>query len=322
MPKKLKIDSLNADLSAISNLLKFAESANDKIGQIQYKYRKMELEEKISALESTPTHNASIALYFGGKPVIGSAGISAAFAGKTIHSFQNIISNVYASYSGDRMNDTIKGEKGKLPFLDESKLMVTTITKGSFGFILDEIDNENTLTNTNLSNVVDEVANILVDTSSNEESFFYDVVARINSRTFSAVKEFFVTLEKNSATLRVVEDNKDFYLNEEAIHRAKIRTEASISEEKKIELKGTLIGVLPIHRKFELVLENNGQLIYGGMTSSALKQYMDFEQQGISMKENKIHALCYQKTIESLTAEPKSVYTIYYISLEQPNLLT
>lgn len=97
MMKRLELDSLKADLSAVEALLVSRTQAEDPIGWMQYASRKAQLQQQVAEMEIKPDLHASVALYFGGRPVIGSRGIMADFAGKTLEQYQDMVSKRNAS---------------------------------------------------------------------------------------------------------------------------------------------------------------------------------------------------------------------------------
>ena len=85
MPRRLELQALEAELAAVTDLLSQASETGDPVGVQQYAQRRSEIESGIESLRGASTHQASVALYFGGKPVYGSRGISAEFAGRLRH---------------------------------------------------------------------------------------------------------------------------------------------------------------------------------------------------------------------------------------------
>lgn len=162
----------------------------------------------------------------------------------------------------------LPGSRGPISKTESAQLMITEVAKGSFGFVLDELDTQMTMTDTKLKIVVDDVVNMIDKTASNESSKFEEVISEIDDRTLISLRNFFVNLDKNAATLRLVEGEKDFQLDELAIQRGRQRTENSSIDEQIDFLDGVLIGFLPEHRKFELKL-NSGELIYGTATKES-----------------------------------------------------
>lgn len=274
MSNKLKLESLQAELAAVDTLLKQAIQFSDPIGEYQLSKRKKIIEIKISKLESDHTQTASVALFFGGKPVFGSRGVSSEFAGNALGQFQELVSKAFAINEFGHI-----GERGPVPLKQSTNLMVTEIAKGSFGFVLEEIQDQLAMFDTGLKVIVEEVATLLERTASSNELEFEEAIQTLDSRTLIALRDFFVTLDSNRATLRVVEDKFDFTLDEPAVHRARQRTEATSIDETEEFFNGVLVGFLPEHRKFEASLDD-GKFIYGSVAKEAAEQYAAFVSSG------------------------------------------
>ena len=93
----LEFDALNADLAAVSSLLEQRSEDEDPIGHLQLTARKSELESELARLQQGHERSASIALYFGGRPVVGSRGILATFGGKMLDIYQDLVSKRFAA---------------------------------------------------------------------------------------------------------------------------------------------------------------------------------------------------------------------------------
>ena len=160
MPKKLNIDSLSSEITTLNELLTSARQSGDFVGEMQLEHRISELSGKLESLkENTVSDNsASVALFFGGQPVLGSRGIAAEFAGTALEQFQNLIAKIFAN---NEVGDL--GERGKVPFKANSELMVTGLARGSFGFVLDEMSDQVQLESSQLSHVIDKAALLLTN---------------------------------------------------------------------------------------------------------------------------------------------------------------
>ena len=269
MPKKLSIDSLSSEITTVSELLNSAKISNDIVGELQLEHRLNILTEQLNKLkEHTLNDNsASVALFFGGKPVLGSKGVAAEFAGLALEQFQNLISKTFATCEVGEL-----GERGRIPFKAQSELMVTGLARGSFGFVLDEMSDQTEIEASELSHVIDKATHLIRDTAAQDDAVFESMVEELDPRTLIALRDFFANLDTSEATLRVVEKDTDIILDTPAIHRGKIRTEATSIEEKTTEIAGTLVGFLPEHRKFE-IRTDDGNLIYGSATKEAVDQF-------------------------------------------------
>lgn len=267
MPRRLRLDGLKAELSAVSELLKKAEEMDDPMGEYQFLWRKESIEREISSIAQSVEKHASVALFFGGKPVLGSRGISADFAGHALNNFQELVTRTFA-----KAEFGVLGERGPIPLRQGANLMVTELTRGSFGFVLDELSDQSEIDDTPLKKMVEEVALLIERTASPNELDFDEVAVSMDARTLIALRDLFVTLDMAGATVRIVEDVADFTLDQESIRRARARTEATSIDESDLILDGILEGFLPDHRKFELRIEPS-LVIYGSVSKEAAEQY-------------------------------------------------
>jgi hypothetical protein len=304
MPRKLKLDSLKAELSTVNSLLEESISIKDPIGQLQYEHKKESIEKEIQEIENTVQTNASIALYFGGKPVFGSRGILADFAGRTLEEFQDLISKVFAKYEyGDL------GHRGKIPLKNNTQLMITEISKGSFGFILEELSDQLEITETSLKKIVNEVSLIISKTTDENETVFEELLPELDERILISLRNFFAHLDNNEATLRLIEDKNEYKLNAPEIHRGRFRTEAITIEDKETIITGILVGFLPEHKKFELK-DEEGKVIYGNATDEAAEQYFSILSSGNPILNIKWKISAIVRTVVPINRKQKTIYTL------------
>jgi len=300
MPKKLSIDSLSSEITTLNELLTSARESSDIVGEMQLEHRIRELSSKLESLkeETLADNSASVALFFGGQPVLGSKGIAAEFAGMALEQFQNLIAKVFASSEVGEL-----GERGKVPLKANSGLMVTGLARGSFGFVLDEMSEQMQLESSQLSHVIDKAAFLLRDSAAQDDAVFEALLEDLEPRTLIALRDLFNNLDSSKATIRIVEKELDFTLDGPSIHRAKIRTEATSIEEKTTEIEGTLLGFLPEHRKFELA-DRAGKLFYGSAMKEAVEQFANVPDSAIG---NKCLIRVSIKTVAPLNRPPREV---------------
>ena len=230
--------------------------------------------------------------------MLGSKGISADFAGSSLENFQDLISKIFATSEFGQL-----GSRGKIPFKAHSELMVTGLARGSFGFVLDEMSDQIESEASELTHVIDKATHLLRDTAAQDEVVFENLIEDLDARTLLSLEELFANLDSNKATMRVVEGDLDITLDREAIHRGKIRTEATSIDEKTTDISGVLEGLLPEHRKFE-IREESGRLIYGSATKEAVKQ---FEEASTSAIGKRCLASVTIKTVAHLNRPPREV---------------
>ncbi len=267
MIRKLEHDALSADLAAVDALLASHPEEDDPIGHFQFSLRKDDLQAQLRRVESRVVRHAELGVFFGGGPVHGSRGINADFAGKALDEIQALIAKRYSEQHG------VLNQKGRLPLADQSKMMVTDIVRGSVGFVLEESGDTASLVDTPLHAVVDEVAEILSRVGSADEALFDDAAAILDQRILGSLRDFFVLLDEQQATLRVVSGARDFLLDRSMVSLARSRVQSIRIEESGEEMTGTLY-VLPASHRFDFETQQGGGYVTfsGSITQEAADQ--------------------------------------------------
>jgi hypothetical protein len=149
--------------------------------------------------------------------------------------------------------------------------MITDIARGSFGFVLEEI-NQDQFVESPLKHVVDGVVDLIYQTSAPDEEAFDSFIEEVDPRVLASLRTFFQILDSEGATMKIVEDQREFSLSRESVARARSRTDTiEIIESEK--LFGGKLYLLPESRKFELHLQN-GDSIRGSVAAEFLKSLM------------------------------------------------
>lgn len=255
MLRKLERDALAADLTAVESLLAARSEDDDPIGHFQYAVRKIELETRLSELGKREDRHAEIGIFFGGTPVQGSRGINADFAGRALDDLQTLITKRFSESETGHLK-----QRGRLPLVHRSKMVVTNLVRGSIGFTLEESGDNTEIINTPLCAIVDEVSDILFKVGADDEAVFDEAAVALDPRFLVSLKQFFVHLDEQEATLRIVNGNRDFLLDRHAVSLARSRVQQMEIDERGDELVGT-IYLLPASRRFELATQLDGELI-------------------------------------------------------------
>lgn len=270
MIKKLELNSLAADLSAINLLLKDRTSESDPIGFMQFTQRKQDLLKKIDELNAAPELKASVGLFFSGLPVLGSRGIKADFVGRVIEGFQDLVAKQFAA---EEIGDA--GKRGPIALKKNSDLMLTDIVRGSVGVVLEEANQNESLAETELKIVIDHVTDAIVTSSGVNTEIFEKLLEKIDHRYLTALGNLFTLLDDEGASVRIVEGARDIQLDSISIKRARDRLEsAHIDEDDSVEFSGRLF-LLPAHRRFELALLDGVSTIYGTVSSEFAKDKLN-----------------------------------------------
>ena len=269
---QLERQYLQANLSTVRCMLTDCIAEEDPIGHHQFSQLVGELEGKLAAMPRAILQApATVALFFGGRPVVGSHGIQAEFSGKAVAGFQKIVSQRFAAQEFGPLS-----ARGRVPLKDSSQMLVTDVVRGSFGFVLQSALGESAseamdaVPETELKAVVDQVAGSLSRIAAEDGALFDEAVADIDDRQKGALTEFFKLLDDSGATLRIVEGERDFELTQAAISRARTRVENLQIREEIKEISGHVAGWTDYAGTFELIEHNTHHVLRGAVTRDAL----------------------------------------------------
>ncbi len=255
--RKLERDFIRADLAAVTSLLAQL-SEEDVMSRFSLEARKKELLQTITRLEDTEAEpTASAALFFGGAPVIGPRGIEAEFAGSAVSKFQDIVAKALANQSG-RL-----GQRGIVPNKSASILHITNVVRGSFGFLLEEINSQPPLVETSLKMAVEEATSLLEALGGPDEEQFSAAAEATDDRVLATARDFFELMKQSQATLRLVTGKTDRSFGSEAVARAAERARSTTVHDDEETIQGQLSGVLPDAHQFEFRAEPNRAIIRG-----------------------------------------------------------
>lgn len=270
MTRKLELQSLKADLAAIEALLARTPE-NDFAGRPGLESRRGEVESRIREMRSAEEDKlANVALFFGGSPVIGSRGIKAEFAGEVISNYQDLVSKIWAAGAAGE-----QPPKGPVKDAAASQLHVTEIVHGSFGFLLEELDELGTpLFQSPLKEATEKATQLVIAFASERDEAFEELLDRVPARVFSAVRDFLKPIHREEAVFRMVQGDTDVSFDETSVERACKRAESHSLEEDIFEAEGELLGVIPIGRRFEFK-PATGEVIRGNVGVLFSQSYLE-----------------------------------------------
>lgn len=249
MLKRLELQALRADLGSINSLLEERTPEADPIGFLQLSQRRDALLAKVDEVVAVSTHRAAVGLFFSGGPVIGSHGIDATFAARTVTLFQEMVTKQFAL---EEVGDI--GRRGPVAMQANSDLIVTNVVRGSVGLLLEEAAQTDAFADTQLKVVVDHVVDAVSAAAAQEGDEFEQALERMDPRFLSSLGQFFEVLDDKRAVVRVVEEEREVELNLDAVRRGRERAgAANIVDSEATEVTGRIF-ILPAARRFELRL--------------------------------------------------------------------
>jgi hypothetical protein len=306
MLAQLERQFLQADLAQARQLLADGESHDDLIAQNQYSQRVARLERELAELaQVTLQAPTGVALFFGGRPVVGSLGIKAAFGTQAVGKFQKLVSQRYAAAEVGPLSS-----RGRVPMSDDTQLLVTDVVRGSFGFVLQgsEPANGDAL----LKQVVDEVADTLSRMAAPDDALFDEASAGVDNRQLGALKEFFKLLDDEGASLRVVEGDRDFELTTQAVQRARQRAEALVIEDRVETLQGEVIGWAEYSLRFELRLHVDRSVVVGTVSREAMERLV---LEGINPLHRHVRARVKTREVRLRNRPPRMTFALQSIEM-------
>jgi hypothetical protein len=243
--KKVGRDFATADIAAVNGLLAQL-SDEDVMTRFGLEARLEELQRDLAALDDAADEpTAAAALFFGGQPVLGARGIESEFGGAAVSKFQDLVAKVLAHENGGL------GQRGVVPNRGASTLHITNIVRGSFGFLLEEVQAQHQMVDTSLKAAVDEATRLLDAFGEPDEEAFRTAVEEIDDRVLGTAREFFSLMRQRGATLRVVAGDRDNSFGAEAVARAADRASSTVLQDREEVIAGQLAGVLPDAHQFE-----------------------------------------------------------------------
>jgi hypothetical protein len=242
--KKLESDRTVAELASVESLLA-GLTEEDVMTRLSLEDRRDELRRLVAEMAAFEDGTASVALFFGGRPVAGQRGVESEFAGTAVAKFQDLVAKLLVQEIGDL------GQRGPVPNKAASTMHITSIVRGSFGFLMEELQSQGELVDTALSRAVVDASKLMAAFGNEDEGAFETAAGEVDSRVLTTAGEFFGLLKDNHATLRLVAGPHDDAFNRHAIELAVERASTTRVDEDFDELEGQLTGTLPDGHMFE-----------------------------------------------------------------------
>lgn len=265
---KLDRDYLAAEIAGLNAIIDSLPQ-NDFLSRMSLESRRRRVQEELKALSDVAERSAKVALYFAGDPVIGSIGIEAEFGTRALGEFQDLLTKVWAAEDG------ALSSMGPVADKEHSRLHITNLVHGSFGFMLEEINGSaEPLFETPLTKAAGQVTQYLSAFADESESRFVETIQELDERVFRALRDFFGEIHKAGATFRLVEGENDEKFDRYAVERAWMRAEMAKVDEKNITRLGKLLGIIPFKRRFEFEADGETKIIEGTVNAKFSEAYL------------------------------------------------
>lgn len=266
---KMERDHLQARIATVQFMINDL-SPDDRISRIGLVEHIEELKEELAAMPDIAyPESASVDLYFSGKPVFAQQGISTDFSQKLLEHFQATVTAIKAELDGYVLH-----ERGEVPNSHTSKLHITGIVRGSFGFRLEEILEQHQLplpspgeekATSPLQKAIEKTIDTFIALSKKNEEELESIVGDMNARTFNHIKKFIELMHKQEANFRLASGAKDHSFDKNQISNLYNRLDEKIIaiEEETIIRTIKLNGVLPVSHEIEYELLDSIESVGG-----------------------------------------------------------
>ena len=261
--KKLERDRAASDLAAVDAMISRLGD-EDALTRLSLEQRRDEIRQELEKIEDRGEPTASAVLFFTGRPVIGQRGVESEFAGRAVTTFQELVTKQYAHDAG------VLGQRGPLPNRAGTRLHITNIARGSFGFQFEEITDQSPLLASALKAAVEHATELMAAFGEDEEGRFEAAVENVDSRVLDSARDFFSLMRQDGATFRIVSGETDRSFDIASIERAAQRASVTTISDVQEEQEGQLAGVLPQAHLFEYRTEGPRGVIRGKVAREIL----------------------------------------------------
>lgn len=254
MPTLLSLESLRQDREYVVRQLEQIEDDVWGTSQLMWEKRLADLDQRIALLQadSESAAYASVALVFDGVPVIGTTNVRLDFAADALERYQAIVATAFAAQSRDDVP-----HRGRIPDSRESRLYISNIARGSFGFMLEEVPSDQAaLLPTPLKGAVETTTKLIAALSTDDEHELNHHLEAVQPRLVAAIRNFTAVLAKAKASTKILAQENDARLSVEQLEHLTQQLDDRLSVNLDVTYTGTLVGVLPGSQRFEFQSES------------------------------------------------------------------
>lgn len=262
----IREDILRERASVLSHL---ADPQASLLGSAVWRARLDSLDERLAEVGEGLETRASVALLFEGDPVVGTTEIRADFAAKMLDGFQNLVGVMFAQSSGRHLNG-----QGRAPLLDQSRLYVREMARGSVGFVLEERELEQTeFVDSSLKAVVEDAVG-MIEAISLPAVQDADPLEGLSPRVIQSAHKFAKALATSHATAKIISDTHHVLLPEERVLALYQRLDEARVVEEVDRIPGVILGLLPDSGKFEFKAALSDQTTLGDTSTDIQFRYI------------------------------------------------
>ena len=302
-----KREQLQGELLGLRRLAEI--TPDDPLAKPLLTDRAKALEAKIASVSQQAQIQPQTELLFGGPPIAGSEGIDVKFAAHVLDSYQDMVTNDFASrYGALRHVGRRHGEA-------ESRVFLTALPRGSVGLQISQPVVTDFITAMHVAEAMDHVTE-LVESAAAGDQQFGAALEVFHPRVLAPLSRFLDTLAKNDVSFRMLAPSKHVQLGHEKLRDAYARVAAAKTDVTTTEVVGIFGGVLLHSWRFEL------QPVTGSVISGWLsEQISDDEAARIALLTNhSVVATLNVTSVSTSAGKKRPVYELVALRAEQLEL--
>jgi hypothetical protein len=244
-------------------------------------------------------------LFFSGEPVQGSEGIDASFAGRVLEPFQSMVMADYA----DRYHGVV-GSRGRRVGEAGSRLLLTSLPRGSFGLELTKAKNDEIFEEEQLADTLSHVSR-LVESAAESDADFAAELNDTAPRVIQNLRSFLEVLAKGKAGLKLETGDYRCTMDPNQANEAFERVNSTISNTESVEMAGVFKGVLLESWRFDFVTDD-GHKISGKVDDElSAEQVADLSREFF---DRRCKALCEETTVVFRNGRKRTTHVLKGLS--------
>ncbi|WP_446469227.1 hypothetical protein [Xenorhabdus stockiae] len=226
------------------------------ISRMSLEYRLRQINEELESITLHEHAPAKAIITFKGDPVVGTYGISSKFGSKIIGAFNDAITAIAKSLSGENNIDP---------------MVITGTAKGSFGFVLEEagkIQSFNFNEESLISKSLNKAHGILKSAISSNDDELSDEIEEIDEDSIKKMRNFIDILEKNKTIFTLKHNNISLIFRDpQQLNTASLKLSRDNIREELKTIKIIFLGVLPNKRQCEFSIFNESDALVAKISS-------------------------------------------------------
>lgn len=270
----MKYEEYAYHASEVTHLERLLEKTpNDMtVERLGIEHRLAKAKERIEGFPIPPVPQKAY-VSFRGKPVHGEYGIDANFSARAMKLFVDAVAMAAAGFAG-RLESS-----GAIPGRKEGQPVITGTASGSFGFELElppsgQESPTKEVPDTDVKEAVQKIQELLMLATEGSDDDLSEIADDMHPRAVRKVGEFLELLRLNEARFGLAFRNRKFrFASDNQLNNTITRLAARNVHEETEDFPGTMIGVLPASRRFQLNLLTDWAEIEGRISSEIRDTY-------------------------------------------------